>query len=69
MLKIIWDICILMVWGFHRIKVLPICRANLAASQGNKRAKENLDVVAEDMTPEQITEAKAMGGKMPRAGL
>ena len=35
----------------------------LAASQGNNTAKENLDVVAEDMTPEQIAEAKEIAEK------
>ena len=49
--------------GVTKDKRFAYMWTNLAASQGNKRAKENLDAVAEDMTPTQITEAKRMAQK------
>ena len=33
---------------------------NLAAAQGNKKARENRDLVAKDMTPAQVAEAQTL---------
>ena len=52
--------------GLSQDMVRAYAWTSLAAAQGNRGAKNNLQVFAKNMTPEQIAEAKQMAGRLVR---